>query len=671
MMNHKFLFALSMGFLVLFNWCNLLGQANLFTVAGEPVQTDEFKYVYEKNNRDDKGLYSEASIAEYLDLYVNFKLKVKEAESIGLQDRPSFKQELNRYREQLADSYMNEREVTDELLQEAYEHSKEERKIAHLLMLCDNDTPPEDTLRIFEEMKIIREEIRSGGKTFEKAAQTYSEDVATKPNGGDLGYITAFSTIYPFEKMAYQIEKDGLSPIFRTRFGYHLLTVTDTRESKGKIEAAHILLKIPKFADKAYEAGVEEMIKVVYQELEASGTDDFSRLAKKYSEDKSTAPMGGSLGWFGIGKWVKEFDKVAFGLQNPGDYSKPFKTEYGWHIVKLLDKRPIGTFADMKTELLRKVKKDSRSETSRQRFVNRLKKESNFKTNQANYDDFIDHLDFETFTNARFEIRDKKQFEKTLFTANGRDFSQLAFAQFILKNQEKGKYKRVTSVFRKMEKFYDAFTQQELIKLERTMLEKKYPEFRRLMKEYRDGILLFDLTREKVWDKAANDTVGLQSFYEANKNNYLFDNRLKATIFNCDHKATAKMLSETLLKRQARKRKGKRLPSLSMVLEPFNGGEAADKVSYEEGTFEKGDNDIIDSIQWEEGISRIITHEDGSVTFVLVEEVVQPTPKPLELTRGFVISDYQEQLEKEWVAELKQKYAVNINEQTVRSLYQK
>lgn len=612
MMNNKFLSLLSIVWIAAFGAVSLTGQTELFQVAGEPVYVDEFKYVYEKNNREDKELYSESSVLEYLDLYTNFKLKVKEAESENLQDRNSFKQELNRYREQLADSYMNEREVTDDLIQEAYAHSKEERKIAHLLLLCDAQTQPEDTLRLYEEMQIIREEIRSGGKTFEKAAQAYSEDKATKPNGGDLGYITAFSTIYPFEKMAYEIEKGGLSPIFRTRFGYHLLTVTDTRQSKGKVEAAHILMKIPKFADADQKKEIKNKIQNIYQELETGGTEAFESLAKKHSEDRSTSHVGGSLGWFGVGKWVREFDDVAFGLETPGEYSKPFETVYGWHIVKLLDKRPIGTFADMKSELLRKVKKDSRSETSRKNFVDRLKKDFSYRPDQAGYDSFIDKLDFEAFNSGRFSMMhvDKKTLDEVMFRAGGQKFTQLEYAKFILKNQEKGKFKRVTSVFGKMEKLFDAFTQAELIKLERGVLEDKYPEFKRLMKEYRDGILLFDLTKEKVWDKAANDSVGLNSFYETNKYDYLYDERLKASIFNCDNKATAKLLSETLLKRQNRVVKGKKVKSLPLLLEEYNGTPEMDKVDLESGTFNKGDNDIIDSINWQEGISRLINREE-------------------------------------------------------------
>jgi len=640
----------------------------LFTVDGDKVYTDEFKYVYEKNNRNDGNLYSEASVLEYLDLYVNFKLKVKEADVLKLDNNPAFQSELKRYRKQLADSYLNEREITDDLLKEAYNNTKEERKIAHLLMLCGPEAPPADTLRIFEEMKIIREEIRSGGKTFEKAAQVYSEDKATKPNGGDLGYITAFSTIYDFENIAFQTPIGGLSPIFRTRYGYHLLTTTDIREAKGKIEAAHILLKVPKFANDKQKAEIKQKIQGFYDDIDKEKGENFEMYAKRYSEDKSTAPAGGSLGWFGVGTWVRELDDVAFGLENIGDYSMPFETEYGWHIVKLLNKRPIGTYSDMKEELIRKVKKDSRSKASRQKFIDRLKKDFEYNPNEEGYKSFVDRLDVQSFLSSRYTAPTSDDLKLPVFKISGAEYTQYDFAKYIEKNQRKKKITRVKDIYKRADILYKDFVASSLVELERNSLESKYPDFKRLMQEYRDGILLFDLTKDKVWDKAANDTVGLEAFYEQNKTNYLYDTRLRGKIITCPDEATARALSTLLVKREKKIKKGKNVKPFASFLAAYN-EKASGQSSFKKGTYEKGDNDIVDSIKWEAGISRTIKKEDGRVIFVLVEEIVEPTPKPLSETKGYVISDYQTQLEKDWIAELKQKYPVVIKEKTLRSLY--
>jgi len=642
-------------------------EAPLFTYDKNPVYRSEFEHVYKKNNQNESELHTAKSVEEYLDLYINFKLKVKEAEEEGLAETPAFKSELERYRDQLVPSYLNDREITEELMKEAYNRMKEERRVSHLLLMCPPDAPEEDTLRLFEEISLIRREIISGGKTFRKAAESYSEDPSAKENSGDLGYITVFQTIYPFEEAAYSTPIGEVSQPLRTQYGYHLLKVEDTREAMGKVNAAHILLKIPKFADDSQKKAIKEKIYSLQDSLKAGAV--FEDLALRYSEDKTSARNGGSLGWFGIGKMTGQFEDIAFGLQNTGDISKPFKTKYGWHIVKLLERKKVGTFKQMRSEIQKKVQKDSRSESAKSVFVERLKKEFNFKRDSTGFDDFAEKLDILELQRGRWAMSGalRDSLESPICTIGKKTFYQKDFGTFIEKNQNRKEVKESRLSSSKVAWLFDAFVEEELIKMEKSLLEEKYPEFKQLLQEYRDGILLFELTKQKVWDKATEDSIGLQKFYDENKQNYLYEPRINAKIFHCPDEKTYKKLSKKLTKREAKRKAGKKTPDLAMLLLKAN--PTPNAITYEEGTFMKGKNDVIDSVTWQEGVSRMIPN--GGITFVLIEDLIEPTPKPLDQCKGFVISDYQTALEKEWVTELRAKYPVEVSRRVLNTIIKK
>ncbi len=642
-------------------------EAPLFTYDKNPVYRSEFDHVYKKNNQNESELYTAKSVEDYLDLYINFKLKVKEAEEEGLNETPAFKDELKRYRDQLAPSYLNDREITEDLMKEAYNRMKEERRVSHLLLMCSPDAPEEDTLRLFDEINLIRREITSGGKTFRKAATTYSEDPSAKENNGDLGYITVFQTIYPFEDVAYSTPVGEVSQPLRTQYGYHLLKVEDTREAKGKVNAAHILLKIPKFADDAQKKAIKDKIYALQDSLKAGA--NFEELALRYSEDKTSARNGGSLGWFGVGKMTGKFEDIAFGLEKTGEVSEPFKTKYGWHIVKLIERKEIGKYKQMKTEIQKKVQKDSRSESAKSVFIERLKKEFNFQQDSLGFEDFTEKLDILELQRGRWAMSGalRDSLSAPIAFLNNKTLYQRDFGTFIEKNQNRKEVKESRLSSAKINWLFNAFAEEELIKTEKGLLEEKYPEFKQLLQEYRDGILLFELTKQKVWDKATEDSIGLQNFYEGNMQNYLYEPRINAKIFHCPDEKTYNKLAKQLTKRESKRKAGKKTPGLNMLMLKINPDPNA--ITYEEGTFTKGENDIIDSVDWKEGVSRQIPN--GGITFVLIEDLIEPTPKPLDQCKGFVISDYQTALEKEWVSELRAKYPVEVNRRVLNTIIKK
>ncbi len=651
-----------------FVYGNTAAQQNkeLFTYDNIPVDTDEFVYVYEKNNLNDTDLYSEESINDYLDLYVNFKLKVREAESMGLDETEAFQQEFMRYKKQLAQTYLNDRQISDDLIKEAYDRMKEERKVAHILQMCPPDTPPKDTARIFKDMSDIRKEILSGGKTFEKAARVYSEDTMV-----NLGYFTVFQTVYPFENAMYNTSQGEVSEVTRTQFGYHLVKVDDAREAKGKVEVAYILLKVPKRSDETMKNAIQEKIYGIYDSLNAGVP--FEKMARKYSEDKSTAFNGGRWKWLSTGDALARFENVAFSLEKSGDFAEPILTSNGWYIIKLLNKRNIGTYDEMKSEIQRKILRDSRSESAKNIYIDKLKKEYKYKVNQTGYIEYTDRIDIVTLNRGNWKKTTAgADIDDPLFTLGEQTFTQQDFGTFIEQNQNRKEVKGIKTAIDKIDWLYNAFLEKELLTMEENQLEEKYPEFKRLLKEYRDGIILFELTKEKVWDKAASDTIGLDEFYEQNKQNYLYEERINAKIFNCKNEKIAQEIAPVLIKRENKRKRGKSHKSMTLLLSKFNIDRGvSEKVTYEEGTFAKGDNEIVDAIEWNEGISRTFENEDGTVTFVLVEDIIKPSPKPLEECRGFVISDYNDELEKKWVTSLKEKYPIKINKEVLKSLYKK
>jgi len=329
--------------------------ATVLTVDGEATSLEEFENIFRKNNRD--SAISQQSLDEYMELFINFKLKVKEAREAGLDTVKKFITELDGYRNQLARPYLTDTDKLNDLMREAYQNQTQEVRAMHILIKTDANATPADTLRAYNKTMAIRERLMKG-EDFASLAKAVSEDPSAKDNGGDLGYFTAFQMVYPFEKAAYDTKVGEVSMPVRTRYGYHLIKVVDKRSARGEIHVAHIVVK-PK-SETDGEANAQTKINEIYQKS-LSGESTFEDLASKFSDDPTSAKKGGELAWFGTGKMVIEFEDAAYSLKNNGDVSQPFKTSFGWHIVKRLDYKPLPSFESMEKELKNKVSKDKRA----------------------------------------------------------------------------------------------------------------------------------------------------------------------------------------------------------------------------------------------------------------------------------------------------------------------
>jgi len=626
----------------------------LLEIGGESIMKSEFERVFRKNNRD--SISTEASIKEYLDLYVNYKLKVKEAETLKLDTSEAFVNELSGYRKQLAQPYLTDKEVNDNLIKEAYERLKKDVRASHILLKLDANALPKDTVLVNNRILKIREAIMKGAD-FGKMAKDSSEDPSAAENRGDLGYFTGMQMVYPFETVAFNSKVGQVSMPVRTRFGYHLIKVMDTRDAQGEVHVEHIMIKIPKDANDSALKTEEAQINLAYAALKNGMPWDTA--VSKYSEDKGSIKRGGELPWFGTGRMVPEFEKVAFAISKDGDYSQPVKTSYGWHIIRRIERRGIPTFDEKKSELKQMISRDSRNEASKMSMVNKIKAEYNYKETPKTKNEFLAILD-SNLTNGEWDLNKADKFVSPLFTLTQNqkttNFTQQDFAKYISTHQTKRTNMSYLIIGNEM---YNDWVGDAVLAFEESRLDNKYPDFKNLMKEYRDGILLFDLTDKMVWSKAVKDTMGLQEFYSKNKNNYMWDERAQVVVYTCSNAKAAADLRKQLLK-------GKK--SADQIVSDINKN-TANAVSKREAIYSKND-ELISSVEWKTGLSKDISSKD-QLTIIDIKKVLDPEPKALEEAKGIITADFQTYLEKEWILSLKSKYPVEVKNEVLQTLWSK
>ncbi|NVO30980.1 peptidylprolyl isomerase [Hymenobacter lapidiphilus] len=510
------------------------------TLGTTAVPASEFAYVYRKNNSSDPAFGTKASVQEYLDLYTNFKLKVLAAEQRGLDTTQAFRQELEGYKQQLAQPYLTEKSVTDQLVREAYDRLSKEISASHLLINVAPDATPKDTLAAYEKAMGLRRRVTEGGENFNVVARENSDDPSARGangNGGKLGYFTAMQMVYPFESAAYSTTPGQVSAPVRTRFGYHLIKVDNVRSAQGEIKVAHLMVRATPGMPAADSATAKKKVDELYTRL-TRRNENWDKLVSQFSEDAGSAPNGGELPAFGTGRMIPSFEEAAFKLQKPGDLAPPVQTPYGWHIIKLTEKQPVPSFEAMEPTLKSKVSKDSRSELNRAAFLKRVRRENNFVEIPAVKEYVLAKADT-SLVQGRFaysapvaaagKVSKNITDNSALFTIQGQPYLVKDFLTYAQQSQRP----RANAEPRfAMQQLYDQYVDQRLTEFEKANLENKYEDYRMLVKEYRDGILLFQLMDEKVWSKAIEDTTGLQQFFAANQTNYQWGPRVQATVIS-------------------------------------------------------------------------------------------------------------------------------------------
>ncbi|MFV0590241.1 MAG: peptidylprolyl isomerase [Draconibacterium sp.] len=603
----------------------------LLTINGKPVSKAEFEYIYQKNNTNVYADSDKKTPEDYLPLFIDFKLKVTEAESLKMDTSRTFVNELAGYRKEIAAHYLTDINFEDKLVHEMYRRMTQEVNASHILLRLDKDATPDQEQKVLEKIKTIRQDILNG-KDFGEAAMEFSEDPSAKDNKGDLGYFSAFTMVYPFENAAYSTPAGEISEPFHTSFGYHIVKVNDIRPNSGEILVAHIMKSVPADASEETKASIKAQIDGLYQQLKNGA--DFSELAKKESNDRRTAVKGGEMPWFSRGRIIPQFANPAFELKNAGDISEPVETPFGYHIIKKLDQHPVASFDELKKEIEARIARDPERRTSSEKaFIEKLKKEYHFSENNS----------------AKNSLAGKSIGSEdiyaglTLFTIDNKVYTTGELRKWLSAKKEKAG---------SLLSYYDEWVDAEIIALEDSKLEDKYPDFKHLIQEYHDGILLFNISQEKIWNFASEDSVGLLEFYNHMKEKPMWNERFKGSIIQCKSEE---------VRDQADNLFGADL-SVEEVAEHLNtNGEV---FTYETGAWEEGTNPVVDYYVWNGGEPENF----NNVTTFIRGDKIAPEPKLLDEARGLYISDYQEYLENKWIKELHSRYKVKVNRKVLKSI---
>ncbi len=653
-MMKKLLLALVFGFPVLAANAQS-DDAVLMKVDNRPITVGEFKYIYEKNNGKE-ATYTEKSIREYLELYSRFKLKVARARDLKLDTIQSLNDELNGYKRQLANSYLTDREIMDHLLKQLQERQKEDVQFSHILVSAPEKSTDSVKVAALAKAEKIKKEIDMG-KSFEAAAKEYSDDKGTGINGGDLGFFTAMlpEGFYDVENALYTLPNGKVSAPIKSKIGYHLIKVVGKRPARGTISVAHILIKNNNKSEEP-KTKIEE----AYNQL--LGGADFAKVAAQYSEDKQTAQNGGYLPTFGINTYDTAFEDAAFALQNDGDISKPIQTKTGWHIIKRIKKMDADMdYAAFKKMYEPRIKKDERFTVAKKRLVADIKNASGFKENEDVFNRFTAGLN-EEFLSFKWtpDLTTEIMKENLMSFGGDTQYTVGEFASFCKKNtKSRLKYdKNATAVKEVARALLLEFSEEKAIDYEQKLLEVKYPDFKALMREYEEGILLFEATKRAVWDRANQDSTGLAAYHQKYQDNYKTEE--KAALLTYTVKTTEMDEAEKVAKFAAKK-------NADEVMKKFN--KKTQMVSYVEETLEK-QNPKFASMTWQKDFQTTVTKSEDGQGFVFskISQIFPVRNKTLKEARGYVVADYQDYLEKEWIKELGASYKVEIMNDVVKKL---
>lgn len=570
----------------------------LMTINGKAVSAEEFLYIYEKNNQ--AGAVDPKTMDEYLDMFINFKLKVTEAESQGIDTTASFKKELKGYRAQATPKYLQDEAAMDSLIELSWRHMSKDRRAAHIAIQCpmsaDSAQTAEALAKINEayervtvgKMKVERKKVKGRWKNVEKrqpveafdaVARELSTDPSVQETGGELGWITPFRYVYPLEEAVYNTPVGDISKVFRTQYGFHIVKVEEEREHL-EVKASHIMKMVP--AD-SLDAIKKAQIDSIASELAKAQKDHvqstkeiFAEVAKRESDDRGSSARGGELGWFGKGMMVKPFEDAAFSMK-AGEISAPVRSQYGWHILYKEAERGIQPLDSMRAQIQRQVLRDERAQEADKAFIRKTRAEYNLPAEMS-------------------------------------DAEVKAYAD--------------------------------------EHLEEKYPELRHLVQEYHDGILLFEVSLREVWDKAAKDTAGLEQFFKANKKKYTWAApKWKGYLIQAKNKSGLKAAKAIIKSAEA--------DSIQSYIARRVNCDSVTYVKVQHGLWEQGKNGAVDKYGFKDKKAAFTPNEELPIVECVGKKL--KAPEAWNDEKGKVTTDYQDYLEAEWVKKLREKYEVKVN----------
>lgn len=615
----------------------------LFKINEKPFYTDEFVRVYNKNLDLVKD-ESQKEVNNYLDLFVGYKLKVEKAYKEGLDQGLAYQNELKSHRDQLAKNYLNDSEVTQQLLDEAYERYKHEVKASHILLSIEENASEAEVKKIYNKAIEIRNKALKG-EDFGKLAQEFSSDPSAKQNQGDLGYFTVFKMVYPFETAAFETAVGAISMPVRTQFGYHIIKTFDKRLNRGEVTVKHIMI-----AEKdGNTLEIEQQAKDIYKQILAGNS--FEELAKNHSNDKSSSTRGGLMAPFRSGDIAfEDFEDQAFSLKNKGDVSQPFKTSLGWHIIKLESKKGIEPFEDVKFQFEGRIARDSRSQKIQLALSDRAKKEYQYQTYPKNIEALTKVLNGKNLDSGwNFDQTSKLAQQPVLTINKDKVLNVNDFVKFITRQAKNSSNVKPISKF--VNDSYQKYIDSEIIAYYDAKLESRNSEFKYIVDEYKDGLLIFELLEKDIWNVAKTDTVALQNYYNLNQAKYVLPKRYDAEVFSTKNKKTANKVLKLI-------KKGK---SIDEIKATFN-TENDIQVMVRTDVFNELDHALPKPLNDSKKVNGLI-QENEYFYIVKINQVLPAAQQTFEEAKQRVISDYQQELEQGWVSRLKSEFDVKLDQE--------
>ncbi len=611
----------------------------LMIIGQEKVSVDEFLRIYQKNNQSTTS-YSEKDVQEYVELFTLFKMKLQEAKRMRLDTLPMLKEDYQKYTDQLVQNHFVDKNYIDNIWKAQYEHMKYDVKVAHIMVKCAPNANPSDTLVAYNKLNYLRQQATKDN--FAKLATENSEDPSSAIKGGLLGYITAFMTFPEFEQPCYQTPIGAISSIFRTQYGYHIIHVLDKRVARGKIKVAHIYLKKSEKPEVA-----EKQIQEAYKQI-ISKKITFENAVKKYTEDASTKENYGVLNEFGVSEMVNDFEEQCFALKNPGELSRPFMTEYGWHLVKLIEKIPVKGYEDSKDYIKQRMANDPRINNLKGIAYSRILAKYKFTESPANLSPLMANMPDTFFMIKNWVLKPMKAIESnTLFSFAGKSFNLKDFTNYVNTN-----YNTASSKSKKdaIDAMYAAYKEKVIWQMAKELLSAEDKTYSQLESEYMNGLLIFEIMDREVWKKALADTLGSMKMYEEVKSNYWFKDRFMLEGIKTKKTEGLDTYIQSLTSLSAK-----------VVFEKIKQSKDSNEFVYYERTIERGDYPEIDKAMDAKAISVQFKDEDKSSILAKVVKLLPPSIKPYSEIRGRIQNLYQNKLEKEWGASLRSKYPVKIN----------
>jgi peptidyl-prolyl cis-trans isomerase SurA len=625
----------------------------LMTIDGREITSGEFIRVYNKNNSITPDT-EKRNVDEYYELFVNYKLKVIEAENLGYDKDKAFVDEFEGYRDQLAKPYLENSGLKEELIKEAYERYTNEVSASHILVTCEANALPEDTLKAYQKIAAIRVRV-AGGEPFKQVARATSDDPSVKDNEGYLGYFSAFRMVYPFETAAYNTEVGKVSEIIRTSYGYHVLKVHDRRESRGSIKAAHIMVRLDENGSEPEQQASKEKIQKAYLSLVEGML--WEEAVQTYSENPRTKTKNGELGWLSSGRAPDVFLDPCYETE-PGNFTKPIQTKGGYHIAYIIDKKPVESFEEAQEQITRRVERDQkRKEALAEQKYAQLRAKYQVTIFPEELDALANLMD-STFYTGQWAAEKASGLSNSVVTIENKSFSTLQFAEYV--TNKRLRLKGSEPIIGVLNAQLENYANENLYNYALEQLPKENADYRYLIQEYHDGILLFNLTNEEVWEKAQSDTSGLEAYYKKGKK-YQWNERIEVNIYKYEDNTISTKLPDLIKKQQ------KKNLDNSFLINELCASDSTPCIFIENKTYEKGQDAMADKLPWIKGANRLESDKDWNYLYYVVD-TWDKKDKSLNEARGLYIADYQAYLEEAWIAKLREKYIITVDEEVFNNI---